>query len=240
MKWFRFYTEVLDDPKIQRMPANLRWQWVKLLCLANLGTPRGRLPSTQDIAYRLRITREQADTLVVSLSHRGLIDEIDGRYVPHNWDVRQPTYDLSTQRVKSYREKAQRNVAETFQKQADTDTEEDTEQEPEKETDYQLLQLRPNIFHLYAQTFGPVTQRVREMLEVIEKEHPPEWIEAAFNEAAMNGARSLRYVETILRRWEHEERQEEAANLRRAEEQDAIEEERARLRAERKAREKDA
>lgn len=234
MKWFRFYSEVWHDPKVERLSPRLFKAWVLILCLANEGKPRGRLPeSERDIAYGLRLNITQTRRVVADLIEARLLSHDGERLTPHNWDARQPAYDHSTERVNAWKQQKS-NVAGTLRNKADTEVEVDTEPETDTEN---LLLLRPNIFHLYAQTFGPVTQRVRDLLVIMEKEHPPEWIEAAFNEAAMNGGRSLRYVETILRRWEHEERQEETAKVRRAEEDDAIEAERARLRAEREARE---
>ena len=32
-RWFRFYNEALDDPKVQKLPPALFKSWVNLLCL---------------------------------------------------------------------------------------------------------------------------------------------------------------------------------------------------------------
>lgn len=104
MRWFRFYSEVLDDPKVQRLPPKLYCQWTKILCLANTGNPRGVLPSVADIAYRLRITEEKAHDVVGELVARMLIDRNgDGVMKPHNWDARQPASDNAPERMRKKR-----------------------------------------------------------------------------------------------------------------------------------------
>jgi hypothetical protein len=34
-RWFRFYDDVIDDPKILKLPEDVRWHWVALLCVAS-------------------------------------------------------------------------------------------------------------------------------------------------------------------------------------------------------------
>lgn len=106
MKWFRFYTEVLDDPKVQLLPDRLFRLWVNLLCLANETTPRGTLPDLTAIAFRLRISEEDAQSALEAFANRGLIDiDDDGTSAPHNWDSRQRRSDSSAERVTAFRER---------------------------------------------------------------------------------------------------------------------------------------
>ena len=53
-RWFRFYDEALDDPKVQRLAPHLFKTWINLLCLAS--KEDGTMPSNDDIAFRLRIS----------------------------------------------------------------------------------------------------------------------------------------------------------------------------------------
>jgi DnaD/phage-associated family protein len=64
----------------------------------------------------------------------------------------------------------------------------------------------PNIFALYEENIGSITPLLVDDLREAEERFPPEWIEAAFREAAELNKRSWRYVRTILRRWETEGR----------------------------------
>lgn len=125
--WFRFYHETLDDPKVQSLPDSLFKAWINILCLAcRCG---GRLPNVMDIAFSLRMSLAKTEAVITALKGKGLIDNVDGCETPHNWHGRQFQSDLSTARVKRFRN-AQRNVSETasatppeqIQNRTDTDT----------------------------------------------------------------------------------------------------------------------
>ena len=77
MRWFRFYSDVLDDPKVDLLSDHLYKVWVKLLCLANEGEPRGTLPCLEDMAYRLRLPVETMQEDLNELQRRGLLDATD-------------------------------------------------------------------------------------------------------------------------------------------------------------------
>ena len=139
MQWFRFYSEALDDPKVQRLPGHLFKAWVNLLCLANEQDKRGTLPDAPDIAFRLRVPDADATTTIAALVKAGLLESNGaGQLRIHAWDKRQFASDTSTDRVRKFREKqretaneTERNKRETFQKRSrnaidtDTDTEAD-------------------------------------------------------------------------------------------------------------------
>lgn len=143
MKWFRFYSDALDDPKVQRLPDYLFKRWVNLLCLANEGEPRGVLPSIEDIAFRLRISADEAAETVAELSRRGLLDDNDETLHPHNWENRQRRSDDVAARVQKHRAKQEGpvtapvtdNVTETPQRRLDTDTDTDADPEERKTTE---------------------------------------------------------------------------------------------------------
>jgi hypothetical protein len=105
MKWFRFYSEALDDPKVQKLRPELFKFWVNLLCLANAGSPRGTLPSLDDMALRMRIRRDHLDRFIAALeAAKLLVRDGSDALKPHNWDSRQPASDDINSRVKRYRE----------------------------------------------------------------------------------------------------------------------------------------
>ena len=121
LPWFRFYTEAIDDPKVQRLPPTLFKTWVNLLCLA--GKNGGNLPSLDDIAFHLRLSIHDAEQQLSELILAGLID-IDGtgsKRSPHNWAKRQFVSDTSTERVRKHRQnkaKSERNGHETLHETA--------------------------------------------------------------------------------------------------------------------------
>lgn len=73
---------------------------------------------------------------------------------------------------------------------------------------------RPDVFRLYEENVGVITPMAAERLKDLEQEYPPEWIAEAFGEAVASNARSLRYVEAVLRRWRDDGRGDGAAGGR--------------------------
>lgn len=105
IKWLRLYDDLLDDPKVQRLEPHLFKAWINLLCLANKSETRGLLPPLADIAWRLRMSEEEADKILDALTAAGLIDEVNGHRVPHNWGERQKPSDDGNKRVAEWRER---------------------------------------------------------------------------------------------------------------------------------------
>ncbi|HEY8491252.1 MAG TPA: DnaD domain protein, partial [Dehalococcoidia bacterium] len=62
----------------------------------------------------------------------------------------------------------------------------------------------PSIYALYEEHVGTISPIIAQELREAEESYPPEWIEAAFREAAALNKRSWRYVQRILERWETE------------------------------------
>lgn len=102
-RWFRFYDDALDDPKVQRLSGDLFKTWVNVLSLASKCD--GTLPSCEDIAFRLRISVQDAEQRLSELILAGLVDILpDGTRAPHNWNGRQFASDTSAERTRKYRE----------------------------------------------------------------------------------------------------------------------------------------
>lgn len=136
MKWFRLYGEVLNDPKVQKLHPKAFKAWISLLCLANEGTPRGRI-NPEDISYGLRMDDDTATKMIEHLLERGLLEREGEALVPHNWDERQFASDNVTERSRQHRRNVARNVSRNdasalHATPPDTDTETDTEQRPPK------------------------------------------------------------------------------------------------------------
>lgn len=106
--WWRAYSEAVDDPKLQRLPGDAFKAWFNLMCMASANG--GILPSMVDIAFKLRMPEGRAAAIVATLTSAGLIDATETGLVPHNWNGRQFKSDVSTDRVKRFRNGA-RNVS---------------------------------------------------------------------------------------------------------------------------------
>lgn len=106
MKWFRFYHDAIDDPKVQRLPGDVFKFWVNLLCLASKSNQRGVVTaSIEDIAFDVRLDDDTAATMMAELLRRGLIEEYAEGFAIHNWDARQFKSDDVSERVQRYRAK---------------------------------------------------------------------------------------------------------------------------------------
>lgn len=101
-RWFRFYDCALDDPKVQKLPAELFKTWVNLLCVASRND--GILPALEDLAFMLRKDEETLARVLHELQRLGLIDESEQGLTPHNWATRQYQSDNSAERVRKHRE----------------------------------------------------------------------------------------------------------------------------------------
>jgi hypothetical protein len=134
--WFRLYTGILDDPKVQRLPAEQFKGWINILCLAKEND--GLLPSTEDTAFRLRISEAEAQRLVEELAKRGLLDTTEEGITPHNWDGRQflsdedPTAAIRARRYRHNKRSVTDGVTDGI---TDTVTRDDTDASLHSETE---------------------------------------------------------------------------------------------------------
>jgi hypothetical protein len=109
-RWFRFYEEAVNDPKVLRLSDELYRAWTVLLCLTSKND--GKLPPADDIALALRIKVAKVCEWMTKLHAGGLLDKTETGFQPHNWNGRQYKSDVSTDRVKRFRN-GKRNVSET-------------------------------------------------------------------------------------------------------------------------------
>lgn len=103
MRWFRFYDDALNDPKVQKIAPPMFKSWVNLLCLASKND--GRIPPIPDVAFALRIAEGEAEKVVKALVDAGLIDTDDAGMSPHNWHRRQRSGDSAAERMRRHRER---------------------------------------------------------------------------------------------------------------------------------------
>ena len=164
MKWFRLYSSVLNDPKVQQLPPVLFKHWINILCVASEHEPRGTLPPIKDLAFALRMKPVRCEQILESLVAAGLLEwmsEMDTAGTAevhracsaraarvHSWDSRQRDSDNIAARVEKHRRRnnpasdneAIRNVTlhETLLKRS---VEADTDTDTERDTDNPLVSL---------------------------------------------------------------------------------------------------
>jgi hypothetical protein len=125
-RWFRFYDDAINDPKILRLSDKMFRAWTGMLCLAS--KYGGTIPKC-DIAIALRVSEGGATGIISYLVEHNLLDDLGDVVTPHNWDGRQYKSDTSNERVKRYRQR-KCNVTQTV-----TVTPPDTEAETEQKID---------------------------------------------------------------------------------------------------------
>jgi hypothetical protein len=135
-QWFRMYAEAVDDEKLRLLAFEDRWHFVAILCLKAMGTLDSEAPHLERrIGLKLGLQLPQLDELKRRLLDVRLIDD---NWQPIKWDERQYESDISTGRVRKFREKRQGNVSETDQNRAEqsrTDTEQNRTEGAEAPTD---------------------------------------------------------------------------------------------------------
>ncbi len=125
VRWFRSHVAKLENPKVQRLSDTLYRAWESLLCVA--ARHDGVLPELGDTAFFLRKPAEETAELIEALVKARLFERTERGLQPHDWDDWQYNTDVSTQRVKRFRQRT-RNVSET---PSESESESDSDSESE-------------------------------------------------------------------------------------------------------------
>lgn len=102
-RWFRFYDDALNDPKVQTLSPDLFKLWVNLLCVASKNG--GQLPVIYQLTYLLRRRSDRLERDFNELVSLGLIDLVGDHFEPHNWLKFQYKSDTSADRTRAWRER---------------------------------------------------------------------------------------------------------------------------------------
>lgn len=112
MPWWRFYGEMMRDPKIRRRPISDRWCWCALLTIANEAPERGYLlvegdvMTTADLEDMANVSPKEAASAIAYFREKEMVvDDAEGiPFVPAFLE-RQYESDSSTQRTAKHRSK---------------------------------------------------------------------------------------------------------------------------------------
>lgn len=118
--WFRLYRALVDNPKAQRLRPDLFKAWINILCCTE---DDGSLPSVTDLCFKLRKSEAIVSKWISELSDAGFI--VDNK--AHDWAEHQFRSDVSTERVKRFRERSTQRSGNAERNAPDTDTDTDTE-----------------------------------------------------------------------------------------------------------------
>ena len=150
--WIKLYHEVLNDPKMGRLPDRLWRRVVECFLLAGEQDEGGYLPSVEDMAWRLRCDPAELEQELGEIAELGILryaqnDVDDGRWFVVKFGERQAAVS-STERVKRHREtKMKRNVTQSVSQKAENETDIDTDidrEREEEETDEEACNDAPS------------------------------------------------------------------------------------------------
>jgi len=204
--WIKFYHEILDDPKMGRLPDNLWRRFYECCLMAGELQQDGRIPAIQDIAWRLRIEEETLRTEFDQMARIGLLDfvadPLDEHWIVMNFANRQSPMS-GAERVKRHRETQKKqhyygscndNVTIRYTEK-ETEEEEDIEKETEEETDAAA------IFSHYQNNIAMLTPSISETIAASFDDYPSDWFVDAIDIAVERNVRNWRYIEGILKNW---------------------------------------
>jgi DnaD/phage-associated family protein len=225
--WIKLYHEILDDPKMGRMPDRLWRRTIELFLLAGELDQEGLLPSVHDMSWRLRVNDDALQDDLNLLISYGIVTVDNDVFTVTKFAERQtamtateraardraakknavyygesePTRELSVR--KAYADcNETRKLSVT---KANTDIDIDKSRE-EGDTDTEPLPPAGAIFKVYESEIGVLTATIADELKLAVSEYPDGWIIDALKESARQNKRNWSYARAILKRWKAEGR----------------------------------
>ena len=199
------YSDLLDNLKVEKLSDKQYRRWSKLLALANVNIPRGRLPPVDKIAFRLRVNEAAATLTVQEFIDLKFIDVIRGAWVMHDWDDWQKDSDARTTEGRSIRGASAADTRRNEQPiandkplmrrlEGEGEGEGDKEREEEEEKDHGTVP----VVRAFERCFGRLLSPMEiENIKALDEEHPRDRIDYALRETAALGKRSVRYVQRV-------------------------------------------
>lgn len=134
--WLKLYYEILDDPKMGRLPDNLWRRAIELFLIAGESDKEGMLPSVEDMAWRLRTTVEDLHKTLADLERIGIVTIEGETSLITNFAKRQQPVS-NAEKQKRYRERTkQRYPTVTFgNEKTVTDKDKDEDKDIDKDED---------------------------------------------------------------------------------------------------------
>lgn len=106
LRWFRMYTDAVDDEKLRLLAFEDRWHFVAIMCCKAAGMLDGEDTHellSRKLAVKLGVQLRELDEIIRRLSEVALVDR--DTYQPLAWNKRQYKSDTSAERVRKHREK---------------------------------------------------------------------------------------------------------------------------------------
>jgi hypothetical protein len=157
MKWFRLWTDIVNDPKMRKISDSQFRTLIYLMCLASEEDKEGTINfSADDISWRIRRTQTQVKSTLKSLSGLNILGPLDKSIVFLNWNKRQPISDNEAENKRKQREKNKNVLGQCLDKSLDCTPLEQTR----IDTDTEQIQKNKNIAHRQKKPTVPVSESV--------------------------------------------------------------------------------
>lgn len=122
--WFRFYEDVINDPKVQSLSPEIFKFWVNILCVmskksSESDVENAKLPKISELSFLLRMPEKRVKSLLIKLVEAELLDESPDGFTPHNWDKRQYKSDTSRDRMRKLRDSKREEIVTTSDGECD-------------------------------------------------------------------------------------------------------------------------
>lgn len=190
MKWFRMYSDALDDDRLRLLAFEDRWHFVAVLCMKSSGLldePATDLRERR-ISVKLGLTIRECEEVKRRLMEVGLIG---ADWQPLAWDRRQYAHDSSAKRTREYRAKKAKKKDVTVcdghgdglvtDTEAEADTDTDTELASSSEDACESRRNSPvpiaKIVGLYNSMMAPTLPAVEKLTKTREGFLRQRWIE---------------------------------------------------------------
>lgn len=219
--WIKLYIEILNDPKMGKMPI---WLWkraIELFLLAGENGNDGLLQPVPDIAWRLRITETNLIDSLQALSEIGVVHETLQGWVVTNFKTRQAP-STSTERVRAFRERGSNETKSSKNKKTETAVVERSDSESDSESasvsdsgsfsgsdpvkPVKSDSVKPKAIKIYEENIGKLSPIIKADLALAIAEYTDTWVCDAIHEAVKSNAPNLKYIQAILIRWKKDGR----------------------------------
>lgn len=80
-----FYPELIDNPKMAKLPDKIWRRLVELFLIAKVTTNDGNLPNAESLAWKLRVPLSEIIPDLLSLEENGFIQKISNTYFIKNY-----------------------------------------------------------------------------------------------------------------------------------------------------------
>lgn len=106
--WIKLYHEILDDPKMGRLPDHLFRRAIEMFLLAGSEDNGGYLPKLADMAWRLHTGEEDVLNCLEALSKLDIVEETDDGWLVVHFSDRQDAAS-NAERQARYRSRRQKS-----------------------------------------------------------------------------------------------------------------------------------